>query len=232
MNKSIVREYSSRTFFSFNERSFVIEDDHTSLESHLNLVRSSGESFVHINETSGDKDFNFVKPQVNGLIPYSVPVYDDGRNFKVPFSNIRFNNIKSLEQNLGIKPFCKVLVGRIVPTNIKYNHVETIVYDTSPKELKVQLNSSSVEVRSKAEIIIPEYSNYGNMLLTVQKNCFIEIKLDDDVIDVLRLPNELEYSSGFIKGTFTKSGNYSIIVEYPDGRQLIDIVVPYYQRLL
>ena len=91
----------------------------------------------------------------------------------------------------------------------------------------------TVNVNSKTEVIIPEKgTEYSNMSIVIQKNSFIEIKVPDGVVNVVNLPQSLVYLEGYIKGTFTQSGDYNIKLKYPDGEQIINIIVPYYQRLL
>ena len=230
-NKSIVRDTTSRMFFSEHGYAFVTED--MDLESHLNLANDRNKSIIPIREISGDRNFNYVgKSYTSGLIPHSILVYDEISNV-VPLSILKYPIINDMNTNdSDISNYTKVYVSRLQPTNIKYEPVSTVVYGETLGSSKIQLESSMVEVRSKAEIIIPDVSNYGNMVLTIQKNCFIELKLPDNIIDVIKLPDSLTYSSGYIKGTFTKSGMYTIVIEYSDGRQIIDITVPYYQRLL
>lgn len=232
-NKAIVRNSESRSFFSYNGHAFVIED--INLESHFNLAKSYDKAIIPIKDITGDNEFNPTeKINVAGLIPYTIKVYGN-QTKEVPFPIRKFNIIKDLVINDSdiSKYYTKVYAYRLQPTNINYKPASAIVYGTElDQTYDIQLESARADVRSKAEIKLPDVSNYGNMILTVQKNCFIEIKLQDDVVDVIKLPDSLTYSSGYIKGTFTKSGNYSIIIEYSDGRQTIDVIVPYYQRLL
>ena len=229
-NKSIVRDATSRTFFSEHGHAFVIEDDNKNV--YLNNTKYTDISNVALKEISGDKEFKSVTTNSYGPIPYTVNVYDEEEKPK-SFSSVRqiiadrtigdiiINNIPN-----------KVYVGRLQPTNIKYTPASAIVYGDYIEEAKIQMSGVMVNINSKAEIIIPEFSSYGNMTLTVQKDCFIEFKLPDNVIDVIKIPSYLVYTPGYIKGTFTKSGRYSMIIEYSDGEQVIDIVVPYYERLL
>ena len=232
-SKSIVLNSSNRDFFSINDHAFVIDKD-TNLQGHLNLIKDQNNSLIPIKELSGDKAFPFTeKLYPKGMVSHTVNVYN---NHEVPviLESSRYNIIKNnlINETDLSTDYSKVLVSRLIHTNIKYEPASTIVYDKTCTNHKVQLNSSMAEVRSKAKIVIPKVSNYGNLVLTVQKDCFIELKLEDNVNDVIKLPSFLTYSSGFIKGTFTQSGRYTIVIEYSDGQQIVDIVVPYYQRLL
>lgn len=228
-SKSIVRDTTSRTFFSEHGFAFVTEglDDISSLSN----IEYRDNSLVAIKEVSGDKQFNFVRSVSYGLTPHTISVYDmEGKPQSFPSVRQTIND-RTIKDSDITKMYEKVYVSRLQPTNIKYTPVSAIVYGESIGETKIQMSGAVVNINSKAEIIIPEFSSYGNMSITVQKDCFIEFKLPDNVIDVVKIPSNLQYTPGYIKGTFTNSGRYSMIIEYSDGEQIIDIIVPYYQRL-
>lgn len=232
-NKAIVRDTTSRTFFSEHGHAFVTEEEDKNV--YLNNTKYTDISTVALKEISGDKEFKFVRSKSYGLVPHTINVLDtnDMEGKQQSFPSVRVVAKDNTADNSDInKIYKKVYVSRLQPTNIKYTPVSTIVYGEPLGESKIQMSGTSVNINSKAEIIIPEFSSYGNMTLTVQKDCFIEFKLPDNVIDVIKLPTYLIYSPGYIKGTFTKSGRYSMIIEYSDGEQIIDIIVPYYERLL
>ena len=228
-NKSIVRDTTSRTFFSKHGHAFVVEEDNRNLQ--LNNRKYRDVSKVTIKEVSGDKDFKFVDAKSYGLVPHTINVYNtdwEVKNFPSVTQLIKDRRINHSD----IKTYEKVYMTRLQSTNLKYNETTAIVYGESLGETKIQMTGAMVNITSKAEIVIPEFSSYGNMTLTVQKDCFVEFKLPDNVIDVIKLPSYLTYSPGYIKGTFISSGRYTMIIEYSDGEQIIDIVVPYYERLL
>ena len=230
-NKSIVRDTSSRTFFSEHGHAFVVENDNSNPQ--LNNVKYRDISVVALKEVSGDKEFKFVRSKSYGLIPHTINVYDSEEEEFQSFPSVRqvINNRIINDSDIS-NAYEKVYISRLQPTNIKYTPVSAVVYGESLGETKIQIGGVTININSKAEIVIPEFSSYGNMTLTVQKDCFIEFKLPDNVIDVIKLPTSLIYSPGYIKGTFTKSGRYTMIIEYSDGEQIIDIIVPYYERLL
>ena len=222
-NKSIVRDALSRSFFSEHGHAFVVEEDDKFY--HLNNIRYSDTSTVVIKDVSGDKEFTFVRSKSYGLTPHTINVYKAEEKHQ-SFSSVRpvIHDHTIFDSDIS-KMYEKVYVSRLQPTNIKYNPVSAIVYGDSLGETKIQMSGVMVN-------IIPEFSSYGNTTLTVQKDCFIEFKLPDNVVDVIKLPTSLVYTPGYIKGTFTKSGRYTMIIEYSDGEQIIDIIVPYYERLL
>lgn len=229
-NKSIVRDTTSRTFFSEHGHAFIIEEDNQNL--YLNNTKYRDTSVVAIKEISGDKEFSFTRSKSYGLVPHTINVYDmEGKPKSFPSTRQLINDHTINDSDIS-RLYKKVYMTRLQPTNIKYNPISAIVYNDIVEETKIQMGGVMVNINSKAEIIIPEFSSYGNITLTVQKDCFIEFKLPNNVVDVIKLPTSLIYSPGYIKGTFTKSGRYSMIIEYSDGEQIIDIIVPYYERLL
>ena len=230
-NKAVVRRKNDRIFYSENGFAFVNEISNDNLLAHFSHASNMGEANVKSNILLGDE----IKPtRVNnsyGLIPYSVNVY--GNNKPITLPEHRFAIIRDISNiDSTVKGAKKMYVARTQPTNIFYNTSTAIVYDDSNYQSQVQLGGKTAIINSKAEVILPESSSYENMSITVQKNCFIEIKLPENTIDVLKLPEFLTHTPGFIKGTFTKSGEYKIIATHPDGEQIIDIIVPYYERLL
>ena len=46
------------------------------------------------------------------------------------------------------------------------------------------------------------------------------------------IPDGLTWNRQYISGTITKSGSYTMNITYSDGEQILNIIVPYYQRLL
>lgn len=168
----------------------------------------------------------------SGLIPYTVQVYKE-KEQKLESSKIIIRDARIHEiQDFYYLPK-KIYLSSLQPTNIKYNPKTAIVYDSEEKESVLSFAGTTVNVNSKVEVIIPDKtSNYTDMSLIVQKNSFIEIKMLDNVSDVTNLPEDLIYLPGYIKGTFTKSGEYNIKIKYPDGEQILNIIVPYYQRML
>ena len=231
-SKSVVRRKNDRIFYSENGYAFVSEIINEDLLAQFSHTKSVGESVVRLNIPSGSdiKEITFNK--TSGLVPHTVNVYGD-ESYSLPLKRFAVVRDKSvLDQNLN-KSIKKIYTASIQPTNVIYNKpASAIVYDDNKYDSKVQLGGKTVNITSKAETILPESSSYDNMHLTIQKNCFVEIKLPENTIEVLKLPDTFIQTAGYIKGTFTKSGEYKIIAAHPDGEQVIDITVPYYERLL
>ena len=171
----------------------------------------------------------------SGLIPYTVQVIDEQNIQSLhpqTFILTKDNKIHDIQDNLE---YCakQIYVSRLQPTNIKYNPKSAIVINSVLEESVTSFSSVTVNVNSKVEVVIPEKgTNYSDISIVVQKNSFIELKVSDSVTDVVNLPDDLMYLPGYIKGTFTKSGEYNIKIKYPDGEQILNIIVPYYQRML
>lgn len=214
--KAFVKNTTARIFVSNNNRAFV---------------RDTSNSFVIPQHNTNE---NVLKSKdklyINSLIPYTVQVYKEKEleSSKIIIRDARIHET----QDFYYLPK-KIYLSSLQPTNIKYNPKTAIVYDSEEKESVLSFAGTTVNVNSKIEVIIPDKtSNYTDMSLIVQKNSFIEIKMLDNVSDVINLPEDLIYFPGYIKGTFTKSGEYNIKIKYPDGEQILNIIVPYYQRML
>jgi len=229
--KAFVKNINVKNFISEHGHAFVIHEN----EYPICIMRNRSEAFVYPLHTNNPNILNNTKIHYsNGLIPYTVQVYKEKEYESLKpqtFMCIR-NAVANDKQN----PECKikeVYVSKLQSTNIKYNPKSAIVLDSEQKESVLTFAGVSVNVNSKVQVVIPEkITDYSDMSIVVQKNCFIEIKLSDSVIDVTNLPDALMYMPGYIKGTFTQSGEYNVKIKYPDGEQIINIIVPYYQRLL
>jgi hypothetical protein len=229
--KAYVKNISTKSFSSEHGYAFVREPVNTS---QIHPCKGKDEAFVYPTYMT---NFNVLKEKIfyysNGLIPHTVQVYNEKEN-KLDTQNFivtRDANIHN-EQNFDYKTK-RTYVSRIQPTNIKYNPKSVIVIDLEHKESSLAFASTTVNVNSKVQVVIPEKStDYSDMSLVIQKNSFIEIKVPDGVMNIINLPEQLTYLPGYIKGTFTKSGEYNIKIKYPDGEQILNIIVPYYKRIL
>lgn len=232
--KAFVKNITTKDFSSEHGYAFVRDSKELSVN-HLCLTRGRDEALVLPVYMTNSNILNNIRFCCsNGLIPYTVQVYNeeefqllDSQKFMVVRDAIVHN-----EQNFDYEAK-RICVSRLQPTNIKYNPKSAIVIDSEQKESALSFAGTSVNVNSKVQVVIPEKStDYSDMSLVIQKNSFIEIKIPDNVMDVVNLPDALMYLPGYIKGTFTQSGEYNIKIKYPDGEQLLNIIVPYYQRLL
>lgn len=230
--KAFVKNTTARIFVSSNDRAFVRDAKSNNF---CYLTRDTSNSFVIPQHNTNE---NVLKSKdklyINSLIPYTVQVYKEKeKEQELESSKIIIRDARIHEtQDFYYLPK-KIYLSSLQPTNIKYNPKTAIVYDSEEKESVLSFAGTTVNVNSKIEVIIPDKtSNYTDMSLIVQKNSFIEIKMLDNVSDVINLPEDLIYLPGYIKGTFTKSGEYNIKIKYPDGEQILNIIVPYYQRML
>lgn len=232
--KAIVKNTTNRTYISCDGYSYV-RDARSNHISDFCLLTGYGEAFVNPIRINNK---NNVKPMVfhnrTGLTPHSVQLYKKEYNHVLlpskTFFIVKEKKYCEIQDNIkyDLNP---TYVSRLQPTNIKYNPKSVIVNDCSQKENSLAFNGTTVNVNSKLEVIIPE-ADYSNISIVVQKNSFIEIKVPDGVINIIDLPESLMYLSGYIKGTFVNSGEFNIRLKYYDGEQIINIMVPYYQRLL
>ena len=233
--KAFVKNTTTRTFISAHGYSNV-RDIRSNDINNFSLTLDNDTAYVqpiHLTNMEILKPIDII--YTSGLIPYTVQVIGKQSSQSLcpqTFILTRDSKIHNIQDNFEY--YAKqIYVSRLQPTNIKYNPKTAIVYDSEEKESILAFAGVTVNVNSKIEVIIPDKtSNYTDMSLIVQKNSFIEIKMLDNVSDVTNLPEDLIYLPGYIKGTFTKSGEYNIKIKYPDGEQILNIIVPYYQRML
>lgn len=232
--KAFVKNTTNRTFISHHGYSTVrdIRPNHIN-----NFCLTSGYDNAYVNPVYMTNE-NVIKPVVihnrSGLIPHSVCVCEDRYQplKSQTFILIRDDKSHDIQDDFEYEAK-RVYVSRLQPTNIKYNPKSAIVIDSTQRESAMAFSGVTVNVNSKIEVVIPEKgTDYSDISIVVQKNSFIELKISDSVTDVVNLPDDLMYLPGYIKGTFTKSGEYNIKIKYPDGEQILNIIVPYYQRLL
>lgn len=232
--KAFVKNTTNRTFMSKHGAAYVIN-----YELDLNtLTLATGSGDAYVSPLSLTNEQIIVAPTIKtvgrGLVPYSVYVYESEPEYDFPlyhFTGIR-DDVKNDKQDF-VYDNSSTYIARVQPTNIKYNPKSAIVNDCVAQESAMAFHGVSVNVHSKVEVIVPEKgTDYSDISIVVQKNSFIEFKLSDAVTNVTNLPEALIYLPGYIKGTFTQSGEYNIKIKYPDGEQILNIIVPYYERLL
>jgi hypothetical protein len=106
----------------------------------------------------------------------------------------------------------------------------TNIYEDNALNYGTQFKKFTANVDSKVDVIVINES-LGDISLVFQKNEFFEIKLSD-VSSVMDIPDGVSYVSNRIKGSIEKSGEYNITVRYNNnGKQNINIVIPFYRRL-
>lgn len=103
------------------------------------------------------------------------------------------------------------------------------VFEKHISDVKINNSYGHVNVLQKTDIAISD--SIGNVSLVIQKDTFFELKLTN-VMKVDNLPQGVTYENGSIKGTLHNSGEYDIYVYYAVNKQIINIIVPFYRRLL
>ena len=233
--KAYIINSSIKTFVSNNGRASVRNITEQTVVDFNSSETNFDISFIIPKRMTNENSLPvFNKTYLKGLVPYTVQVNNGTRIEKLNPINfiITRDTQKHEKQEINYTPN-KVYVSVLQPTNIKYNPKTAVVYGSTLKELESNFAGVSVNVNSKVEVIIPDkIASYTDMSIVVQKNSFISIKVPNNISEVLNVPEQLEYTSGYIKGVFTKSGEYNIRLKYQDGEQILNIVVPYYQRML
>lgn len=233
--KAFVKNATNRTFTSKHGYSSVRNSNPNHINN-FNLTKGYDHAYVQpINITNENNMMAVETIHGTALVPYSVQVYNEQELCSIKpqmFIVVRDAEINNIQNDFeyDIK---RIYLSSLQPTNIKYNPKSAIVFDSSQRESSMTFSSVTTYVNSKIEVVIPEKgTDYSDISIVIQKNSFIEFKISDSVTDVINLPDTLTYLPGYIKGTFTQSGEYNVKIKYPDGEQLLNIVVPYYQRLL
>lgn len=174
----------------------------------------------------------------NKLVPYTVQVYNKNTLYEYntklkPSEKIYIIDNTSLKFEKTCNFESVKITDLLLSANVFIKEVTAYVTDVTKATTTKSFPAIYVNIVDKTEITIPSVSTgHQEMSLVVQKNNFIELKFSDTIVNVIGLPDGLEYTLGVIKGTITKSGTYDITVQYNDSSQKLNIIVPYYQRLL
>jgi hypothetical protein len=171
-----------------------------------------------------------------GIVPSTVKVFDGPikNDNSIDFDSTKIfvsSNTKKCFSDVELEE--RVISSLIVPTNIipKETYVFHVV-DARVSEKQVPLKGITVQVTDKTSIVIPDTTEVQGFSIVVQKNNFVEIVFTKIPTSVEGIPDGMEFTGTSIKGTIYKSGEYDVIVRYSNNQQNLNIVVPYYQRLL
>jgi hypothetical protein len=151
--------------------------------------------------------------------PITIKILDNNRNFSNDV--YEFKTVKVSDVILKTNVFSK---------EIRLMNILDLTYSY---QSNINFSPVYMNIGDKMEFFVPTLSdNFQNMSVIVQKDTFIELKFDSTILNVIGLPEGLQFTLGVIKGTITKSGSYDITIQYEKGSQKLNIIVPYYQRLL
>lgn len=133
-----------------------------------------------------------------------------------------------------LMPKTQAVVGIVTKTNMTYTDTSVIkIIDLTQKIVPdKEFATVTATVTDKTEIVIPDVGDMQNLSIIIQKNSFFELELAAIPNNIIGLPDELTWKGSNIKGTLTQSKEYNLTITYNQGEQKINIIVPYYQRLL
>ena len=215
-------------------------------------VESLNNSYVidtsFIANNNNDLQYNSVSHIIPELTPCTVQVYkpneliyysnykDLTKSMKYNYSNksISFVKFKSFK-NDNYKFVTVKVSDTILKTNVFVKETKLInILDLTYKYRNdINFTPIFINIGDKTEFFVPTLSdNYQAMSIIAQKDTFIELKFENTPLNVIGLPEGLQFTLGSIKGTISKSGSYDITIQYEKGTQKLNIIVPYYQRLL
>ena len=229
-------EYNKDDFFILNNHvDRKVDFLHNAYAINIKFIANNNNNFKYSSLS------NVTFDSIIGLVPYSVQVYNSdelvynsSEHKYLDKNNSLVKKIKNYNNNFD-NVFVKVKVSdKILKTNIFVKETKAYVIDyTQSYKSNVSFAPVYMNIADKMEFFVPILSdNFQNMSVIVQKDTFIELKFDSTILNVIGLPEGLQFTLGVIKGTITKSGSYDITIQYEKGSQKLNIIVPYYQRLL
>lgn len=229
----------------YNPDDFFILDNYSDWK-----IQSCNHSHVIVEcivNNNNNWQYNSTSDVIPGLIPYTVQVYK-------PEELIQYSNHKNLVETSGYnyyynskslvkeksfkndyyKPVTVKVSDTILKTNVFVKETMAYIIDLTQTYRKdIEFTPTFINIYDKTEFFIPTLSdNFQAMSVVIQKDTFIELNFENTALNVIGLPDGLEFTLGVIKGTITKSGSYDITIQYEKGSQKLNIIVPYYQRLL
>ena len=201
-----------------------------------------------IANNNNNLQYNSVSAMMCELVPYTVQVYEPKElkyynnlkdltgtlTYNTYVKNSSFVKNKAFKDN-NYKPAKVKVSDKIMKTNVFITELEftNILDKTYYYANDISFAPIYMNIGDKMEFFVPTLSdNFQNMSVVVQKDTFIELKFDSTILNVIGLPDGLQFTLGVIKGTISKSGSYDITIQYEKGSQKLNIIVPYYQRLL
>ena len=239
--------FDGKALVLFNRRNYVVSiNDRCFAQDGIPMVITGhttplSYAFTRQNEIK-IQDYNYKSSTLvtqNNIYPTTkVRVYKNFSEYKevdLPPISINIIDRYNTECESYVEKPKTVSVQYIEPYNIFPTQamVWAILDKTETVKKDISFNSTSVKVADKSQVTIPNASSAQNFSIVLQKNNFTEIKFSALPVSVVGIPDGMEWSGISIKGIVTKSGTYTLTVTYQDKtEQIIDIIVPYYQRLL
>lgn len=200
-------------------------------------------SYVLTRDNSGKiQDYDYksstLVTQGTGYIATKVKVYNNFTEYKqvnLPSVSINVIDRYNTECESYVEKPKTVSVQYIEPCNIfpAQATVWSMLDKTETIKKDISFGSVSVKVADKSQVTIPDATTTQGFSIVLQKNNFTEIQFAALPVSIAGIPDGMTWSGMSIKGTVEKSGTYTLTVTYQDKtEQIIDIIVPYYQRLL
>lgn len=231
---AIVIDYSKNDFKSINGFCDIIVPNsiqNTSKDYHNESQVIDNNIYYIKNKTSISESYAVLKNDVYGVTPFTANV-SSLQNTTDFYPVTVFSYLSSQDKQYNINYEKTAPVSFIVRTNAISKKFSTNVIDKESSVVAIEFPYITTNVTDKTQITIPDNTEIRGLSIVIQKNSFVEIELQKDPSGVSGIPDGLTWNKQYISGTITKSGTYIIKITYPDGDQILDITVPYYQRLL
>lgn len=259
--KATVINYTFNNFYSngdgatvidvssqYNKDDFFMSNDYVQDSiNFLNISYVIDNEFIANNNNSNydSSSCNVTDNTINKLIPYTIQVYETNKiNAINMFNNNKNKNNSYISKvyvldnkkfsNNHYKSVSVKVSEYIIPTNIFIKETMAYIIDLTQTYIKDTVFAPVfMNIGDKTEFFVPTLSdNFQAMSVVIQKDTFVELNFENTALNVIGLPDGLEFTLGVIKGTISKSGSYDITIQYEKGSQKLNIIVPYYQRLL
>lgn len=171
----------------------------------------------------------------HGVTPITVNVVSSAKNiikfYPVMIQSIYVKNDDKKQCDINYES--TAFVSIVDKANVISKKFAINVIDKNSEDRNIVFPFVTANVTDKTQITVPDASELTGFTIILQKNNFTEIEFQKTLALATGLPEGLEQKGQIIKGTVTKSGSYAISITYSDGvKQTLNIIVPYYQRLL
>ena len=174
---------------------------------------------------------SYVTSETYGITPFTGNITTP-KNTTDFHSITVFSYLNNQDKQYNINYEKTIPVSIIARTNIITKRFDANVIDKRLSERIIEFPNVTVDVTDKTQIVIPDNTEVTGLSLVLQKNSFVELELQKMPFGISGIPDGLTWNRQYISGTITKSGSYTMNITYSDGEQILNIIVPYYQRLL
>lgn len=223
LHKDYIIEFKSKTCYIINRF-----DDKITKQYDLIYKAWKCNNIYNLNYLYNTETYNFILKNNDARTRLVYPALSLTHIFKEYYCNSVYTPV-TYWKNLGTDSIAHFRY-KITAESTKQKSFTTNVVLIDKSDIEKDLASVSTNVIQKTDVVID--SSVGNVSLLIQKNEFFELKLNN-VADIKDLPDGVSHKDNSIKGSISNSGEYYLNVTYNNNAtQVINIIVPFYRRLL